>query len=146
MQLAHGHVSVNNETRIRAQVCLTPESVFLKTRFCASQSQGWMGCSAGFPRQVLSAECGRLIQRQPKEARATSNILARLNQRLEKGKSNLGGCRRKQNSGKENVSCGEKGAGVYLKGSREPRRISFKEGADLISILGKSLLLQPRLG
>lgn len=105
-----------------------------------------MGCSDGFPRQVLSAERGRLLQRQLKEARATSNILARLNQRLEKGKSNLGGCRRKQNSGKENVSCGEKGAGVYLKGSREPRRISFKEGADLISILGKSLLLQPRLG
>lgn len=31
---------------------------------------------------------------------------------------------------------------MYLKGSRETRRTSFKEGADLICILGRPLLLQ----
>lgn len=41
-----------------------------------------------------------------------------------------------------NISCCAKETGVYLKGNREPRRNSFKEGVDLICILGRSLLLQ----
>lgn len=42
----------------------------------------------------------------------------------------------------KNFSCQEKEFGFYLKGNKEPRGFYSKEGADVICILGRSLLLQ----
>lgn len=68
-------MSVNAQTKIQAPVCLTPKSVFLKTMLCASQIQGWMTVTEGFPEEVISAERGSLIQSQPREERGTSDVL-----------------------------------------------------------------------